>query len=172
MAVYVDDASVPAEVRNGRRVHRSAWSRLTADTTEELHEFASRLGLRREWFQPGRPIGGWPSPVWHDDVTSGKLAQALAMGAAGVSPRELALYCRARDGRAAQPSGGMRSGRDEGANAPRRRAAPEKPCPDCGTAELTHGREVCQARGLLRILAAREAQPSSRPVSPQLEAGS
>jgi hypothetical protein len=32
MTVYVDDANIPAEVRNGTRVHRSAWSHLTADT--------------------------------------------------------------------------------------------------------------------------------------------
>ena len=27
------------------------WSHLVADSDEELHEFASRLGMRREWFQ-------------------------------------------------------------------------------------------------------------------------
>jgi hypothetical protein len=135
-------------------VHRSAWSHLTADTPEELHEFAARLGLRRAWFQPGRPAGGSPSPFWHYDVTSGKRAQALAMGALGVSSRELALRCRARAGQAAQPGGDIWVGRDEGASAPRRRAAPENPCPGCGTAELTHGRQVCQACGVLRTLRA------------------
>jgi Protein of unknown function (DUF4031) len=60
MAVYVDDAGILAEVRNGSRVHVSRWSHLTADTQEELHEFAARLGLRREWFQPGRPAIGRP----------------------------------------------------------------------------------------------------------------
>jgi Ser/Thr protein kinase RdoA (MazF antagonist) len=52
MAVYVDDAFVAAD-----------WGRWTggghlqADTLEELHAFAARLGLRRAWFQsrPGRP---------------------------------------------------------------------------------------------------------------------
>lgn len=171
MAVYVGDANIAAEVRNGPRVHRSQWSHLTADTPEELHEFAARLDLRREWFQPGRPIAGRPSPFWHYDLTSKKPVQALTMGAVGASSRELALDCRARDSRAAQPSGGIGSGRDEGASTPRRRAAPENPCPDCGTAELSHGREVCQARGLLQILATREEQPSCWPVSPQLEAG-
>jgi hypothetical protein len=171
MTVYVDDANIPAEVRNGTRVHRSAWSHLTADTQEELHEFAARLGLQREWFQPGRPIGGKPSPFWHY-VTAGKRAQALAMGAVDVSSRELTLYCRGRAGQAAQPSGDMGGGRDEGASAPRRRATPENPCPDCDTAELTNGREVCQACGLLRILASRDAQPTSGHASSQIEAGS
>jgi Protein of unknown function (DUF4031) len=52
VSVYVDSAFTVGD-----------WGRWTggghlqADTTEELHEFARRLGLRREWFQckPGRP---------------------------------------------------------------------------------------------------------------------
>jgi hypothetical protein len=94
------------------------------------------------------------------------------MGAVGVSPRELTLYCQRRADQAVQPSGDMGGGRDEGASAPCRRAAPENPCPDCGTAELTNGREVCQACGLLRILSSRDAQPPSGPVSSQIGAGS
>lgn len=172
MAVHVDDASIPAEVRNGSRVHRPAWSHLTADTEEELHESAARLGLRREWFQPGRPIGGKPSTFWHYDVTSGKRAQALAQGAVSMSPRELAVYCRARAGQPSHASRDSAGGRDEGTSTRRRRAAPENPCPASGTAELTHGREASQACGPLRILAARQAQPSIGPALPQLGAGS
>ena len=172
MAVYVDDASIPAEVRNGSRVHRSQWSHLTADTQEELHEFAARLGLRPEWFQPGRPIGGQPSPFWHYDVTSGKQAQALAMGAVSVPSRELATYSRARSGRAAQPSSATRGPWAEVAGPRARRAAPEHPCPGCGTAELTHGREVCQACGLLRTLAPPAAAPPCGPVPAHIEARS
>jgi hypothetical protein len=152
MAVYVDDAGIPAEVRNGSRIHRSRWSHLTADTQEELHEFAATLGLRREWFQPGQPIGGRPSPFWHYDLTSGKRAQALAMGALSMPSRELALYCRARAGQPTPASSDPRSAPAEERNQRRRRAAPEHPCPDCGTAELTHGREVCQACAALRNL--------------------
>ena len=48
MTVYVDDAHIPATV--GR--HTSSWCHLTADSPEELHEFAGRLGLRRSYFQP------------------------------------------------------------------------------------------------------------------------
>lgn len=71
MTVYVDDMRMPARV--GRLNAR--WSHLMADTDEELHEFAARLGLRREWHQkPGTPIS-------HYDVTDTKRAQALEMGA-------------------------------------------------------------------------------------------
>ncbi|MBV9944095.1 MAG: DUF4031 domain-containing protein [Solirubrobacterales bacterium] len=52
LTVYVDNAFAIGD-----------WGRWTggghlqADTPEELHEFAGRIGLRREWFQakPGRP---------------------------------------------------------------------------------------------------------------------
>ena len=47
MTVYVDDASIAATV--GRLAAR--WSHLIADDQDELHAFALRLGLRREWFQ-------------------------------------------------------------------------------------------------------------------------
>jgi hypothetical protein len=105
MAVYVDDASIPADVRNGGRVHSSQWSHLTADTQEELHEFAARLGLKRSYFQPGKPRGdGTPSPFWHYDLTAGKRSQAIRLGARAVSWREMPGICRAREaGRQAAP---------------------------------------------------------------------
>ena len=47
MTVYVDNFRAPATV--GRI--RGRWSHLTADTPDELHGFAARLGQKREWFQ-------------------------------------------------------------------------------------------------------------------------
>ncbi len=69
MAVLVDDAFI--EWR-GRR-----WCHLQADSAEELHEFALRLGLRREWFQTrtGRPDRD------HYDITEAAREQAIALGA-------------------------------------------------------------------------------------------
>jgi Protein of unknown function (DUF4031) len=72
MAVYVDDAFVAGD-----------WGRWTggghlqADTTEELHAFADRLGLRRAWFQskPGRPDRD------HYDLTAAGRARAIELGA-------------------------------------------------------------------------------------------
>jgi hypothetical protein len=99
MAVYVDDANIPATVRNGTRSHTSAWCHLTADTQEELHEFAARLGLKRAYFQPGKPLGGKPGPFWHYDLTAGKRAQAAGLGAVEVSAREMPALMRARAAR-------------------------------------------------------------------------
>ena len=72
MSVYVDNAFAAGD-----------WGRWTggghlqADTTDELHEFALRLGLRREWFQckPGRPEND------HYDLGMKGRARALALGA-------------------------------------------------------------------------------------------
>jgi hypothetical protein len=143
---------------------------VNADTQDELHEFAARLGLRREWFQPGRPIGDRPSPFWHYGVTSGKRAQALGTGAISMPSRELALYCRTREGQPA-PRIDHQGARAEDAIPRRPRTVPENLCPECGTAGLTSGRRVCQACGLLRTLATRGAQPSpGAAASPQAEA--
>lgn len=78
MTVYVDDAAIAATV--GRVTSR--WSHLIADDRDELHAFASRLGLLRAWFQdPLTKTGGIrPAPGsraaanWHCDVTAGKRA--------------------------------------------------------------------------------------------------
>ncbi len=71
MTVYVDD--MQREARVGRLNAR--WSHLTADTDDELHEFAAKLGLKRAWHQkPGTPIS-------HYDVTEPKRQMAIRLGA-------------------------------------------------------------------------------------------
>jgi uncharacterized protein DUF4031 len=103
VAVYVDDASIPARVPNGRVVHGSRWSHLFADTQRELHEFAAKLALRRSYFQPGQPRGdGSPSPHWHYDLTAGKRQQAIRLGAQPVTAREAIEIIAAREARAEQ----------------------------------------------------------------------
>ncbi|MFE9328833.1 DUF4031 domain-containing protein [Nocardia sp. NPDC052278] len=97
MSVYVDDAAIRATV--GR--HNSRWSHLFADTREELHEFATRLGLRRAWFQEGPSYAKPGSPaaeMWHYDVTASKRAQAIRMGAQAVTTRQGLNIIRARAG--------------------------------------------------------------------------
>ena len=76
MSVYVDEAIFR---RWGRR-----WCHLTADTPEELHAFAARLGLDRSRFQrkPDRP---W---VDHYDIAEDKRSQAVALGAIEITLKE------------------------------------------------------------------------------------
>jgi Protein of unknown function (DUF4031) len=72
LSVYVDNAFAVGDW--GRW---SGGGHLQADTVQELHEFAQRLGLRGEWFQckPGRPEND------HYDVGRTGRERALALGA-------------------------------------------------------------------------------------------
>ncbi|TWG59503.1 DUF4031 domain-containing protein [Aminobacter sp. J44] len=80
MAVYVDDA-----IWNfaGRK-----WCHLMADSEEELHRFAARLGVHRSSYQ-GPPKTAAP----HYDITGFERDRAIRMGALAVSRAEiLAVY--------------------------------------------------------------------------------
>lgn len=88
MTVYVDDAYIPARV--GRLAAR--WCHLTADTKDELHDFAQSIGLRRAWFQDK------PGGRWHYDVTEGLRAKAVIRGAQPVAYRDMPTITR-RPGR-------------------------------------------------------------------------
>jgi hypothetical protein len=57
------------------------WFSLTADTDDELHAFAARLGLLRNSFHPGAPTGKQASVSGHYDLSKGERDQALALGA-------------------------------------------------------------------------------------------
>ena len=86
--VYVDELQVWAHAKH--RCFFEGSAHLEADTLEELHDFARRLGLKRSWFQP--------RSVPHYDLSPAKHAQALRMGAKFRSSREWALErgCRRR----------------------------------------------------------------------------
>ena len=68
MAVYVDEAEWPWRGK--------LWAHLQADSIAELHAFALKLGLRREWFQKP-PKASSP----HYDVTAAVRREALRLGA-------------------------------------------------------------------------------------------
>lgn len=78
MSVYVDHA-----FGLGDWGRWSGGGHLQADATEELHAFAARMGLRREWFQskPGRPEND------HYDLTQAGRELALMLGAIGEDRR-------------------------------------------------------------------------------------
>lgn len=96
MTVYVDELQrYPTKIR----CFVAGSCHLMADTVDELHELAQRIGLRREWFQP------LSSP--HYDLTASKREKALAAGAVFVPAREQARkrvamrgerYAATRDG--------------------------------------------------------------------------
>jgi Protein of unknown function (DUF4031) len=84
MAVYVDDSSI--------RWRGGEWSHLMAETSEELHAFAGRLGLPRAWFHR-RPARPWKD---HYDIPAAKRQVAILRGAMPITCREAAEMRRAR----------------------------------------------------------------------------
>lgn len=85
MAVYVDEIAEHAEIniKPAARRYGQRWSHLTADSDEELHAFAARLGLKRGWFQTA------PRQAFrHYDVVPSKRALAVKFGAIEVRARE------------------------------------------------------------------------------------
>ena len=70
MTVYVDDA---VTLWRGER-----WAHLMADTLDELHAFAARLGIPRRAFQD-KTSGA------HYDVTAQLRERAIALGAVVIS---------------------------------------------------------------------------------------
>jgi hypothetical protein len=78
VTVYVDNLTV---YPNAWGPYRKGSCHLTADTDEELHVFALRIGMRRAWFQEHRVMN-------HYDLTGSKRAEAVAAGAVEMSFRE------------------------------------------------------------------------------------
>lgn len=63
-------------------VYLDTQGHLIADSRDELHAFAQRIGLRRRWFQDR-------TRLWHYDVMSHRVREiALRRGAVSISPRE------------------------------------------------------------------------------------
>ncbi len=88
MSVYLDDWRQSATIRS----MTSRWSHLTADTTQELHLFARRLGIPARAFQqkPGKP------QFDHYDVPDELRELAISLGAIALTWREAATMRRRR----------------------------------------------------------------------------
>ncbi len=78
MAVYVDSAANPCG--------RMKMCHMLADTLEELHAMADRIGIQRKWFQNKR--------VPHCDICMSKRRLAVAAGAIEVDRRETVVIIR------------------------------------------------------------------------------
>lgn len=73
MGIYVDDFFAP--------MGRMKMCHMMADSLEELHAMADKLGLKREWFQDGR----FP----HYDICKSNREKAISLGATVISSREM-----------------------------------------------------------------------------------
>lgn len=79
MTVYVDELTLWS---SKIRCFAKGSCHLTADTLDELHDFARKIGMKRVWFQDVR--------VPHYDLTPGRREAALAAGAVFVPAKEQA----------------------------------------------------------------------------------
>jgi hypothetical protein len=86
LSIYIDELAV----------HHNAWGpfktgscHMTADTQDELHKFALRLGLKLTWFQDHK----WG---WHYDLVPSRREKAVALGAVELTTRELCELMRKR----------------------------------------------------------------------------
>lgn len=82
MSVYVDNM----------RAHygRMIMCHMVADTDEELHAMAEKIGVARKWHQKAGTVHS------HYDIALSKRALAVANGAKEITMRELALLIRAK----------------------------------------------------------------------------
>lgn len=85
MSVYVDDAAIP--------YGRMLMSHLVADSLEELHAMADRIGVARRWFQRD-------ASTPHYDVCRSKRALALRYGAVALDRHAMSAWLRKRRDRA------------------------------------------------------------------------
>ena len=93
MSVYVDSAV--HQFRSMLMCH------MLADTPEELHAMADRIGMARKWYQRH-------ASTPHYDISREKRAAAVAAGAIEVDRRGLvAVIRRIRASILASPDGGM-----------------------------------------------------------------
>lgn len=82
MSVYVDDANIAVSVPNGKRTVTSRWCHMTADSTAELLDMASAIGLKHVWIQRAG------KPGEHFDLTITRRRAAVRAGAIEITWRQ------------------------------------------------------------------------------------
>lgn len=93
MSVYVDCE------RNHYR--HMIMSHMVADSVDELHAMAQRLGLKRQWFQISR--NGMP----HYDICQTKRQVAITLGAVEIDRRKMVQLMKAHRAQRAENSNGQ-----------------------------------------------------------------
>jgi hypothetical protein len=84
MTVYVDDMQAEYEPKH-RPGRKYILSHMIADTEEELHDMAKRIGVARRWFQRD-----------HYDVTQSCKALAIKYGAVQITQRQCSFMATNR----------------------------------------------------------------------------
>lgn len=81
--IYIDklQSYVKEQINPLARCYGSQWSHLFTDNEQELHEFASKIGLKCDWFQNKK---NFP----HYDIVKSKRQQAITLGAQEIDLRD------------------------------------------------------------------------------------
>lgn len=91
MTIYVDETTDYPDSMISRSARRNGtkWCHMFADTEEELKDFATRLGLKKQWFQKKHnPF------LSHYDIVPSKRALAIKLGAIEESTKEYIVRTR------------------------------------------------------------------------------
>jgi hypothetical protein len=83
MPVYVGDIEYPF----GRMI----MFHMVADTLEELHNMADKIGVNRKWFQDHK------HSLQHYDICKSKKKLAIGFGAIEMSDREIVIKFKFRE---------------------------------------------------------------------------
>lgn len=88
--IYIDPLRYyeRSHVQRAARRYGHFWSHIFADDVKELHAFASKLGLRRAYFQAN------PHP--HYDVATNKRQPAIRAGAVEMTTKDILRHLRAK----------------------------------------------------------------------------
>lgn len=84
MSVYVDNLIAWGWAIRGRKTESC---HLIADSLEELHEFAAKIGMKRQWFQGDGTIP-------HYDLTPIRRSKAVSLGAVELDRKGFVLKIR------------------------------------------------------------------------------
>lgn len=86
--IYIDQIKQHAVIKDAQaRRLGPGWCHLFSDDIEELHGFAKRLSLKREWFQDHKLAP-------HYDLTPNRREKALKLGATQISTKDYILMRR------------------------------------------------------------------------------
>jgi len=102
--IYVDN------LRERMPCGKWRWNKaahLFGDTESELHAFASKIGLHRQWFQKSKTVP-------HYDVTENKRREAIKLGAVVVDENRVQVYPHGANRRAQKEDADMASLQYEG----------------------------------------------------------
>lgn len=77
MTVFVDDMYKSPM----GRFRRMKMSHMMADTEQELHDMADKIGVARRWYQGD-----------HYDICMSMRAKAVKLGAKGITWKEMSMY--------------------------------------------------------------------------------